>query len=43
MERPLNILAVDDERFVAHSLLFALSGPGRKLTIAFDSEEGPLQ
>ena len=39
MERPLNVLAVDDEPFVAHSLLFALGSPARKLTIAFDGEE----
>ena len=39
MEKPLNILSVDDEFGVAHALAFALSNPARKLTLAFSAGE----
>ena len=39
MEKPLNILSVDDEFRVAHALAFALSHPARKLTLAFSADE----
>jgi CheY-like chemotaxis protein len=39
MAVPLNILAVDDEPSVAHSLSFVLGGPSRRLTTAADGDE----
>jgi two-component system response regulator (stage 0 sporulation protein F) len=39
VEKPLNILSVDDEFGVAHALAFALSNPARKLTLAFSAGE----
>lgn len=39
MEKPLNILSVDDEFPVAHAVSFALSTPDRQLTLAFDGDE----
>jgi len=39
VEKPLNILTVDDEFRVAHALAFALSHPARKLTLAFSADE----
>jgi DNA-binding response OmpR family regulator len=37
--KPFHILSVDDEFRVAHALAFALSGPERKLTLAFSADE----
>ena len=39
MQKPLQILSVDDEFRVAHALAFALSNPDRKLTLAFSANE----
>lgn len=39
MDAPLNILAVDDEPSVTHSLSFVLGGPARRLTTASDGDE----
>lgn len=39
MAKTLNILSVDDEFCVAHALAFALSTPGRRLTLAFNGDE----
>jgi DNA-binding response OmpR family regulator len=39
VEKPLNILSVDDEFRVAHALAFALSNPARRLTLAFSADE----
>ena len=39
MEKPMNILSVDDEFPVAHALSFALSTPARHVTLAFDGDE----
>lgn len=35
----MKILSVDDEFPVAHAMSFALSTPGRQLTLAFDGDE----
>ena len=43
MAVPLNILAVDDEPAVAHSLTFVLGGPSRRLTTAADGDEALLK
>ena len=39
MNASVNILSVDDEFCVAHALAFALSTPGRRLTLAFSGDE----
>lgn len=39
MPQRFNILTVDDEPSVAQSLSFALDGPARMLTAAFDGDE----
>ena len=39
MDRPLSILAVDDEISVTTSLSFILSGPGRTLSTADNGEQ----
>jgi len=39
VHRVLNILAVDDEPFIATSVSFVLAGPGRTVTTAINAKE----